>query len=149
MRLLVQPEGIGICGQTSMAMVTGAPVSDMVRHLPTINGTGPVARRNVLLAYYAESVTEIAKVDNRKALDFSGRGIVSISTTRGKKHGHAMAFEDGRIFDPGGRIYADYHEMMADYNENWGKGNVRIRHIAYVELNHTQEEEYMAAESKL
>lgn len=149
MRLQVQPEGVGICGQVSMAMVVGVQASEIVRHLPTLNGTNIVQRRNVLLKYYASKVIEVRKVDNRKELDFSGRGIVAISTTRGKKHGHAMAFEDGKIYDPGGTIFEDYKAMKAHYNDAWGKGNIRIRHIAYVELREQEEELFMAAGDSL
>ncbi|MCA1800121.1 MAG: hypothetical protein LC650_02360 [Actinobacteria bacterium] len=141
LKLKVQPEGVGICGQCSMAMVLDVPVSDVVKLLPTINGTSAGQRNRVMAEYYSKPVIEVRKVDNRKYIDLSGVGVIAISTTKGPRRGHAMAFKDGAIYDPGGRVFEGYRAMLDYYKEAWG--GARVRNVSYVEV--AEEDGYLAA----
>lgn len=135
--LVVQPVNSMICGQCAMAMVTGADVADMVRKTKLHPNGGTTSRaRDVVLAEYAAKVYTTYAIDNRKRLDLSGKGILAIQFGRSNS-GHALAFEDGEIYDPAGRYYENIAAMRRCYKERGRK--IRVFAITYVTPHEQQE----------
>lgn len=140
--LIVQPHGSPICGQCSMAMVAGVTAREIVDQLYDERGT-TAQERDALLAKYVAEVRTVFGIDNRKAIDLSGKGVLSVQFGR-KRTGHALAFEDGEIYDPAGRHYRNVAEMKSHYKERGKK--IRVNAITYATPHAEVLPELMAAQ---
>ncbi|MCA1800120.1 MAG: hypothetical protein LC650_02355 [Actinobacteria bacterium] len=125
--LIVQPHGSPICGQCAMAMIAGVKVDEIVNKLYLESGT-TFRERDALLSEYMDDVRTVHDVDNRKAIDLSGTGILALQFGR-SSNGHALAFFDGVLHDPAGRVYSSLKELRDDYKTRGHK--IRVHAVTY------------------
>lgn len=130
MTLVIQPPRSKICGQCAMAMITGVDVAEIVSQteLHPSGGTSISTRDKVLREHFEEVVTKW-DVDNRKAIDLSGKGLLMLQYGRSMS-GHALAFREGKIYDPAGRFYASLKELRECYKRRGYK--IRVHAITWV-----------------
>lgn len=126
-QLIVQPHGSPICGQCAMAMIAGVTAREIVDQLFDEGGT-TFKQRDAVLAKYMDDVRTVPEVDNRKAIDLSGTGILALQYGRSSS-GHALAFDNGTIYDPAGRVYDNYKELKKHYKDRGRK--IRVHAITY------------------
>lgn len=123
MKLIVQPRDSVICGHCSVAMVMGHDdANEVINRMGFYkNNRNFGSTFTMYYEYFKQNGIAFKSnewPDNRKKslLDISGKGVMSI-TDRGKRWGHAMAFEDGVIYDPGGRTFDGIAAMKEMYSK--------------------------------
>lgn len=117
MNLIKQPVGSSLCGHCSMAMV----LEDNVENIIASMGTNEEGGTNVFMVYEELNKRGIGYVenelpDNRRKMDLSGKGIAFI-TGSSRKWGHAVAFNNGVIYDPAGYLFEGAKELRAYYKK--------------------------------
>lgn len=143
--LIVQPHGSPICGQCSMAMIAGVKVQEIVDQLYCDDGT-TYPQRDAVLSHYMDNVRTVGHIDNRKAIDLSGVGIVAMQYGRSNS-GHAVAFENGEIYDPAGRHYESLAELKKDYKSRGRK--IRVHAVTYAQPRKVEAELMAASDTTL
>lgn len=124
MELQVQPKGSSYCGQYALSMALGEDVERIFVELGK-------SEEGTTYAQYVKALNNRGIPhhnnewpDNRRRIDISGRGVLSI-TNRARNTGHAMAFNDGKIYDPAGRIFDSIADMKA-YLKPYYRGGVKV-----------------------
>lgn len=132
-KLVKQPKDSVICGHCSVAMITEIDIQEVIDAVgidERYGGGSTVEMQQEYLLAKGYTFTEKSWMDNRKAIDLSGKGIVCI-TDRGHNWGHAMAFENGEIYDPMGKVFADVKEMKKFYKRFYS--GVKVYNVTTLE----------------
>lgn len=119
LKLITQPKDSVICGHCSIAMVTERDVETVIKELginPMNGGGSTVEMHHAYLTKHGINFKSNVWMDNRKRIDLSGKGIMCI-TWGARNEGHAMAFEDGKIYDPAGNVFESLADMKRDYKQ--------------------------------
>lgn len=130
-----QPKDSVLCGHYSLAMIADVEPKEIVQRLG--NGASNLAKLAKLAQNYMNVTETNGYIDNRKHIDLSGYGIIAIEYSRAKM-GHAMAFHNGKIYDPEGTEFENMAHMKQWYRKYWGKvrvcGILRAERIEYREF---------------
>lgn len=100
---------VDACTQFSIAMAYDVNLSDVVKDL----GWAPVSTAQLRDFLIRRGLSAIGdSVDSAKATA-KGRGLAIIL---GAKEGHAVAYEDGKIYDPNGHTFKGINEAIDYYS---------------------------------
>lgn len=110
MELQVQPKGSSYCGQYALSMALGEDVRRLFAELGKPEDGTTCDQYEGVLERRKLNYRHIEFPDNRRRIDLSGKGVLSI-TNRARNTGHAMAFKDGIIYDPAGNVFNSIAEM--------------------------------------
>lgn len=88
------------CTQFSIAMALDIPVEEVVNGMGTWRGVAPSGIGNYLTrkGYWNGSINQAGE-----GINIEGKGIAIIQS---EAEGHCVAFEDGIVYDPNGRIFS-------------------------------------------
>lgn len=122
MKLITQPAESNICTQCSVAMLGNIELNQSFELFGHSNSSNLGQAWKVLQKLGYKEYYFKAKVDNRRRIPLEGRGLLAIGV-KGTPMGHAVAFNDGKIYDPGGYIFDSLAHLQAHYmkqqNRKW------------------------------
>lgn len=119
MELQVQPKGSSYCGQYALSMALGEDVERIFVELGKPEDGTTCDQYEGVLERRKLNYRHIEFPDNRRRIDLSGKGVLSI-TNRARNTGHAMAFKDGVIYDPAGNVFKSITEMRKHAKPYYG-----------------------------
>src|SRR5690606_9112904 len=105
MRHVLQPKGSWYCGHCSVAMVTDTELNTVIGGMGQTRSDGG-STADMIANYSASLGFNVYcqhPIDNRKPVDLRGRGVLFVTGTNGLSH--AVAYEDGTVYDPYGQVY--------------------------------------------
>lgn len=137
MKHIKQPKGTYYCGHCAMAMVLDTDMNAIISNM----GANPDGSSNILMYYnYLKQLgiayDAVEMPDNRKHIDLSGRGIISVKKPHSNRWGHAMAFKDGVIYDPDPLTETGLYEGVAAMKQaykNWNGWKVQVYSVIKIE----------------
>ena len=119
MELLTQPKGSSYCAQYAWSMALGVEVEEMFEELGKPESGTNVNQYKRMLSRRGKGFLINDWPDNRRSIDLRGKGILCV-TNRARNWGHAVAFEDGKIYDPSGKVFDSAKDMKRAYKPIMG-----------------------------
>lgn len=123
MKLVTQPKGSYLCGQSSIAMVLGITLDESVKLFGHKRSTYFKEYRKILNDFNVQT-DSYRKVDNRRKYKLPSKALVRIEKI-GRRMGHVVVHLDGKFYDPAGKVYNSKDEMLDDYSSGSYKWRLR------------------------
>lgn len=122
MNFVTQPPESNICGHCCLAMITNKTLDEMIE---AVGHTDPMNFRMFEEVLAAEGLTFEMKFyegDLGFYDQLEGRGIIRVAPAEDKYGlGHAVAFENGKVYDPMNVVYDDAMHMALKYLYHQGE----------------------------
>lgn len=116
MELIMQPKKSKLCGQCTIAMLSGITLDESIK-LFGHSRTSYFSDYTRVLKALDIPFTKNVKVDNRKKYELPKKCMVRLQFV-GRKTGHLIAYEDGKFYDSSRGIFNSKEELMSSYNDN-------------------------------
>lgn len=114
MKIVMQPEGSSLCGQSCVAMIAGVSLEDSIAAFGKRGGTRTKEVAKALSVFGIKSKDCLTRITKTNVP--SEKCIVHVvwRNSQGKPRGHWIVRYQGQYYDPGNGI-------LNDYQIEWGK----------------------------
>ncbi|GAB6464281.1 hypothetical protein bcgnr5369_36220 [Bacillus cereus] len=109
MKLLKQPTNSYICGQTCVSMITGIPLSGVIKEIGHKNSTYTRELISAMKKFNIKCADKHIEVESNSTYILPNVAIIQI---RNKRKGHYIIHNNGKFFDPYGKIYTSEEELF-------------------------------------
>lgn len=123
MKLVTQPKGSYLCGQSSVAMVLGITLDESIKLFGHKKATRFKEYKKILNDFNVRT-DSYKTVDNRRKYKLPNKALVRIEKV-GRRMGHVVVHVDGKFYDPMGKVYNSKDEMLEDYSNRGYKWRLR------------------------